>query len=794
MNDKPIQILMVEDDIVDVMAFKRMVKREQLNYNYQITDSIEAAKQLIKEHQFDIAVTDYQLIDGVFFDLFDTFINNDIPFICVTGAGDQEIAVKALKAGAYDYLIKDQDQKYLNFFPLTIQKAIQQKNSEEQINLLQSIVINSSDGIVVSKLIGKMLLITYANSAFYEMTGYQEGSFPGQDLKILYGDYTLEQDKKDIKKAIIKSIDLKKEIILHKKDHSYFWASLSLVPLKNPKTNALQFVMMVRDVSEQKKAEAQIIAAKNIAEQAQLAEQRFLANMSHEIRTPMNAIIGMSNLMYKTKLSKKQTEYLQGVKSASDDLMHLISDVLDLSKIEAGELNFHEQQFNLFEILFELQQSFTAKLEDKDIKIILDVDLDISNDLLGDAVRLDQILRNLLENATRFTEQGEIGVKITLKSTQDNIYHLVFQVFDTGLGMSKEEVEIIFNHFKQADQRIYRKFGGSGLGLSIVKELVELQNGQIWVESTPNQGTTFFFTLAFKNSGIASGIPEDETSQKLESKKLLRRLRFLVVEDNPMNQKLVAEMLGYWGSDYNIANDGEQAIKLFEQNSYDIILMDINMPVMDGYEATRQIRNHKWATNKNIPIIALTAASLSSEIEEMFAIGINHYITKPISSKELKNVILNIVSNSKEKSFADQSIQNIIIQKEKEKQKTTTILSTEKKALTISLDYLKNFSGGDAGFMSEMMTMFLDQVPDEATKLLDLLRDEAWDELGKLAHKMKPNFLMMGLQQQQLMALEIETLCKTGDFDKEHVAILTEELVENAFQSLPLLEEAMKEL
>ena len=793
MNNKPIRILMIEDDVVDVMAFKRMIKSEKLNYDYQITDSIERAKELIKEQEFDIAVTDYQLIDGVFFDLFDILIATDLPFICVTGAGDQEIAVKALKAGAYDYLIKDQNRKYLNFLPLTIQKAIQRKNSEAQINLLQSIVIKSSDGIIVSKLVGKTLFITYANSAFYEMTGYLKGSFLGQNIKLFYGEETLEEDKQDIRRAIIKSTELKKEIILHKKDNSSFWASISLVPLKNPRTNALQFVWMVRDVSENKKVEAEIIAAKNIAEQAQLAEQRFLANISHEIRTPMNAIIGMSNLMHNTTLSDKQAEYLEDLKSSSDDLMYLISDVLDLSKIEAGKLNFYEQQFNLFEILFELQQAFTTKLENKDIQIIMDVDLDISNDLLGDPIRLNQILRNLLENAARFTKQGEIGVKITLTSAQDNAYNLEFQVFDTGIGMPKEEVEIIFNHFKQADQRIYRKFGGSGLGLSIVKKLVELQNGRIWVESTPNEGTTFFFTLAFKNSGIVSSIPEDKVDQEVQNKKLLRHLRFLIVEDNPMNQKLLTEMLGYWGSDYNIANNGLEAIKLFEQNNYDIILMDINMPVMDGYEATKQIRNHKWARNKNIPIIALTAAVLSNEVEEMFAIGINHYITKPVNPKELKNVILHIVSKSKIESFASQDPNNS--QESPSNSKTQTdIFSLEKQPITVNLDYLKNFSGGDTGFMSEMITMFLDQVPNEATQLLDLLRDESWIELGKLAHKMKPNFLMMGLENQQLMALEIETLCKLDDFDKERVAIFTEELAENAFQSLPLLEEAMNEL
>ena len=195
---------------------------------------------------------------------------------------------------------------------------------------------------------------------------------------------------------------------------------------------------------------------------------------------------------------------------------------------------------------------------------------------------------------------------------------------------------------------------------------------------------------------------------------------------------------------------------------------------------------------EEVVIIALTAAVLSTEVEEMFAIGINHYLTKPINPNELKNIILNIVSNTKGEFF---ETQDTIIQKEATKEKaTTTAETTQKGTMTIGLDYLKDFSGGDTGFMTEMMKMFLEQVPDEATKMLDLLRDESWEELGKLAHKMKPNFLMMGLKDQQMISLEIETLCKTDDFDKEYVTSLTEELVEDAFQSLPLLEEAMNGL
>jgi PAS domain S-box-containing protein len=788
MNDQPIHLLMIEDDIVDVMAFKRMVKREQLNYNYQVTESIAEAKQLMEQHRFDIVVTDYQLVDGVFFDLFDTFIQYDIPFICVTGAGDQEIAVKALKAGAYDYLIKDQDRKYLNIFPLTIEKATQRKKSEEQINLLQSIVINSNDGIIVGSVDGKMFPITYANEAFYEMTGYAKDELIGQSTIIFHGEKTLAADKEVIIDAIIKRKDLKKEIILYKKDGNWFWASLSLVALtnKNTKNNAFQFVIMVRDVTSQKEAEAEIIKAKNIAEQAQLAEQRFLANISHEIRTPMNAIMGMASLMHNTSLSAKQLEYLQNVEIASDDLMRLISDVLDSSKMEAGELKLYEQEFNLFEILFDLQQRFSVKLGTKNIQMVMDVDLDIANNLLGDAVRLNQILTNLFEYAARFTEQGEIGIKIILKAERDNLYDLEFQVFDTGIGMPQKEVEIIFNHFKQADQRIYRKFGSSVLGLSVAKKLIELQKGKIWVESAPHQGTTFFFTLTFKNSGIPSSILEEDDTTESQYKKILRHLRFLIVEDNPMNQKIASEMVGYWGCDYHIAHNGLEAIKLFEQNSYDIILMDINMPVMDGYEATSHIRNHEWALNKDIPIIALTAAMLSSEVDKMFEIGINHYITKPINPKEFRNTILQIVSNSGVLPLEVQSKVAIT------SAESTDIGAFEKSEITIDLEYLTNFSGGDKGFMTEMMTMFIHQVQEEAVQMLDLLRSESWAELGKLAHKMKPNFLMMGLTKQQLMAKEIETLCKIGDFDTDYVSRLTEQLVEDAIQSLPLIEEAMR--
>lgn len=782
---QPYKILLVEDDTVDQMAFKRMVRKQKLGYDYQIASSAAEAREILAEEKFDLVITDFQLGDENAFSFFD--ILTGTPFIFATGGGDEEIAVKALKSGAHDYLVKDANRNYLKILPHTIENAIKRSKTQEQIRLLESVVVNANDAVFIAQDIEGSIRIIYINRAFEEMTGYNEKAIIGRSAYVLAGEQSNKKEVDKITNAIFNKKDVKSELMLYRKDGSTFWGSLSMVALKDELGRMSHVVAILRDVSERKKAEQELIEAKQAAERARAAEQQFLASMSHEIRTPMNAVIGMTHLLFDTNPTEKQKEYLQALKFSADSLMGIISDILDLSKIEANKIEFEERQFNLFELILSLQKAFLFRLKEKDVKVVTDLDLSIENDVIGDPTRLNQILTNLLGNAAKFTEKGEIGLVVRLLEHKDGIYNIEFKAFDTGIGIAKDQLGNIFQNFKQANNQITRKYGGTGLGLPIVKSLVEMQGGKIWVESTVGEGTTFIFRLPFKDSGITSVAKSTDVARTVvHGEASISHLNILVAEDNPMNQKLISEILNRWKCQYDIALNGQEAIQMLEKNRYDIILMDVNMPIMDGYTATEEIRKSDNHTIKKIPIIALTAAALSSEKEKVFTVGMNEYVTKPFVPAQLKEVILKLTSNvsvSPVLHDEDESMKATPTTENLPQEDTTT-----SEEVAINLDYLNNFSGGDKGFMAEMISIFLGQAPADADLLLELLEAKNWDSLGKLAHKMKPNFMMMGMSPQQEIAKSIEIMGKSGEIDEAQITSWTTQLAKATKAAIPLVE------
>lgn len=776
----PYKILLVEDDRVDQMAFKRMVRRQKLNYNYEIAGSLEEAKECLIYGHYDLVITDYQLGDGNAVALFDYL--KATPFIFATGGGDEEIAVKALKAGAYDYLIKDQERNYLKVLPLTIENAINRSKLNERLRLLESVVVNANDAVVIASMGEETPKIMFINRAFTQMAKYSLKDLRDKSMDIFQGPETDPKETERIKAAFRNSTSVQSELILYRKDRTPYWAGLSLVPLKDQDGNATHFVSIQRDITERKETEKALIEAREAAEQARLAEQQFLAHMSHDIRTPMNAVIGMTHLLMDTGPTQKQMEYLNALKFSADSLMGIISDILDLSKIEAGKLDFEDKQFNLYDLLISLQKAFIFKLKDKNLKVRVNLDDSIKNDIIGDPTRLNQILTNLLGNAGKFTDEGEIGIRLKVLRTDREYYYTQFEVFDTGIGIEADKLDVVFQSFKQANTQIHRKFGGTGLGLSIVKSLVNLQGGKIWVESVFGEGTTFKFTLPLKNSGIPSSESnneEDVMGHKVtETYVSLEAIRVLIAEDNFMNQKLISEIMRKWKCHFEIANDGVYALEMLKDKRYDIILMDVNMPRMDGYTAASKIRKDTNNFNRNVPIIALTAAALQSEKDKVFAAGMNEFISKPFVPANLKKIMLRLLSEAS--VTAGQPAPTA----------TPEATATESKAaaVTVNLNYLKDFSGGDAGFIAEMIQMFLEQTPDELKLLEVYLERQEWKKLGKLAHKMKPNYLMMGMNPQQQMAFEIEEMGKNGGVDSGKMKYLTQQLIKDTQQAYPLLE------
>jgi signal transduction histidine kinase len=381
--------------------------------------------------------------------------------------------------------------------------------------------------------------------------------------------------------------------------------------------------------------------AKEKAEESTKLKEAFLANMSHEIRTPMNAIIGFSDILSKRDLGEQEKEYVLTIKTAGENLLTIINDILDISKIEAGMMTFEEHAFSVQEIFTSLNIMLLEKAKEKNLRLLFNCDTNIPNVLLGDNTRLIQIIINLVGNAIKFTQKGtvEVNVKVLKDDTENTL--LEFSVKDTGIGIPQDKLEDIFERFRQAESHTTRKYGGTGLGLSIAKQLVELQGGTLCVKSELNVGSIFTFCILYKKSvEIALAFEAPVKKYNMEE---LSKLNILLVEDNRLNIKLILSLFSEYNLKLQIAENGSICIEKLKESNFDIILMDMEMPVMNGYEATIAIRKE---LKNNIPIIAMTAHAMSGEREKCLNLGMNDYISKPINANLLFEKMYELTINT----------------------------------------------------------------------------------------------------------------------------------------------------
>ena len=377
--------------------------------------------------------------------------------------------------------------------------------------------------------------------------------------------------------------------------------------------------------------------AKEAAETANRTKSEFLANMSHEIRTPMNGIIGMTELALGTKTTPEQREYLGMVKSSADSLLSVINDILDFSKIEAGKLDIESVDFSLRNTLGEVTSTLRVRAQQKGLKFASHIPLELPDALIGDPSRLRQIVINLVGNALKFTAKGEVTVRVAMEPETADQAAFHFTVTDTGIGIPLEKQKLIFDAFTQSDSSTTREYGGTGLGLSISSRLVALMGGTIWVESQPGEGSTFHFKLRFGLQKFPAGAlpPADRPGQAQAPTPDQRHFKILLAEDNPVNQKVAVRFLQKRGHTVVVAESGKKALDAWGKQTFDIILMDIQMPEMDGFEATARIREHEKSTSKHIPIIALTAHAMVGDRERCLAAGLDDYVSKPIDADDL---------------------------------------------------------------------------------------------------------------------------------------------------------------
>ncbi|MDQ6531434.1 ATP-binding protein [Flavobacterium sp. LHD-85] len=473
----------------------------------------------------------------------------------------------------------------------------------------------------------------------------------------------------------------------------------------------------------------QLYTQRKIAERAVLARDSFLANMSHEIRTPLNAIIGFTDLLAQTELDDTQRDYIGSVQIAGENLLLIVNDILDLSKMESGNLTIETESFNLKKTLKHVYSLLKVKVQ-KEVEFNLFLDAELPDMVIGDQGRLNQILVNLIGNALKFTNEGEVTVSVKKIEETEDSYSFKFSIKDTGIGIPKDKLETIFERFTQGEESTTRTFGGTGLGLNIVKQLVELQKGEVHVKSTLNRGSEFFFILSYKKSD------SEEAAVKTVSKNDLGNLKILLCEDNVLNQKLAKSVINNFGFDLDIAQNGEEGIELLSQNKYDLVLMDLQMPVKDGYQTTEYIRNEM---NSTIPIIAMTAHSLVGEQERCYKVGMNAYVPKPFKQAVLLKAIKTVMTPD-----SDGHHKRII-----------------------DMSFLDEMSGGDPQFKKEMIGLFIEKIPVQATQLEEAFKNIDHDSVKKLAHNMKSSMDIFMLQDLSNCLSIIEEEASSGEFTAE---------------------------
>ncbi|MES0446582.1 MAG: response regulator [Desulfobacterales bacterium] len=642
-------ILLVDDDphIVKVIGNNL----EETGYRITTANSGERAFELLNKTPFDLVIADMVMgqIDGMQVLEKAKELYPESMVMILTGLGDLSSAIDAFRLGVDDYLLKPLMLEELHFRVEDCLKKFEDKKKikqdGEKLRYAQNIIDSSLDMIVSTD--NERRIVEF-NRAAEKTFGYRKEEILGKDVNLLYAN--IEEWKK-LREKGLKTEKFAGEITNRRKDGSTFPSLLSVAFMRDKTGEAIGAVGVSRDITEIKETQEQLASAKKQAEAADRAKSEFLASMSHEIRTPMTAVIGMSDLLWETPLSFEQKRFLDAIRSSGENLLQLINDILDLSKVEAGQIELEKTPFDLIGLVSGICETQAFHSRKKDLELVWWIAPGIETRLLGDQVRLGQILTNLIGNAIKFTEKGELFVEVKRhevtgqataedadsgrKLEKDGTVELLFSVTDTGIGIPPDKREFIFDRFTQADSSTTRKYGGTGLGLTISRRLTELMEGRIWVESKVGQGSTFYFTARFEVQSDKKYVQTPEAD--------ITNVKTLIIDDNAKNRMVLSEMVSRWGALVTEKEDGKQGLAEMRLandagDPYSLVLLDSQMPGLDGFQVAESIKEDPVLSGS--VIMMLTSGDRKFAKERAKELGITDYLLKPIKWSDLKDAVM----------------------------------------------------------------------------------------------------------------------------------------------------------
>ncbi|WP_264566422.1 PAS domain S-box protein [Flavobacterium sp. N3904] len=648
------------------------------------------------------------------------------------------------------------------YFCSFIQDISERKKAESNLKFQEekyrNIIANMNLGLIE---VDNNEIIQFVNQSFATMSGFEVSELLGKNPKDLF---VFGENKEKVTSKIAlreQGISDLYQVPIKNKRGELKWWTISGGPNYDDNGNLIGSVGIHLDVTEQKQLEIDLESEKIKAQEASKAKETFLANMSHEIRTPLNAIIGFLRELEKQELTELQKKYIENSAIASKHLLSIINNILDISKIEAGEMTLEKEDFIFENSIKNVIRILKPKAKEKGLKLNFTISDQVNTVLKGDTLRLEQILYNLIGNALKFTSKGKISVDCNVIKDNTTFQELCLSIADTGIGMDQSFIENIFSKFSQEDKTITRKFGGTGLGMAITYELIQLMDAKIDIQSKRNEGTTIRIYANF-----IKGDPENISNLKQQEKKVeLNGLSILLVEDNEMNRMVAQNTLQYYDCTITEAENGMEAISILKNKNFDIILMDLQMPEMDGYETTKIIRNDFKLTT---PIIALTANAFKAEIEKCKNAGMNDYVTKPFD----ETILLNTIA----KYTVYKEIENI---------KVPVTLSNEK---LYNLNSLNNLSRGNSEFVLKMVRLFIKQTAEEIENITTALTVDDFQEVSRLIHKIKPSVESLGITSILEEIKLLEKIAKETT-DKEQIKALFSIIKPTLLQVISLLQE-----